>query len=65
MLQKLIYPLNQLGKVIVPIEPHQDSQLVELKPRTDFSGVDAKIISQYELNELEPYGPNATGRSDL
>lgn len=55
--------LNQMGKVVVPTEIEQDELLEELKSRADFNGAEATIVSQNELNELEPYACSATGRA--
>jgi len=55
--------LNQMGKVVVPSEIHHDKLLEELKSRADFNGAEATIISQNELNELEPYARSATERA--
>ena len=55
--------LNQMGKVVVPSETHHDDLLEELKSRADFNGAEATIVTQEELNELEPYARSATGRA--
>ncbi|WP_013321658.1 L-2-hydroxyglutarate oxidase [Gloeothece verrucosa] len=56
-------PIAQIGKVILPITPADDSQLDLLYDRAQSNGVRAEIIDQQQLKTLEPLAYTITGRA--
>jgi L-2-hydroxyglutarate oxidase LhgO len=56
-------PLKRSGKVILPVEKDQDSQIEILLSRATANGATAYIIGQDELTKIEPFAVSCTGRA--
>ena len=56
-------PTNRMGKVIVPTECDQDSQVDLLYKRGVKNGAELQIIDAKELKEIEPEAATASGRA--
>jgi L-2-hydroxyglutarate oxidase LhgO len=56
-------PLQRSGKVILPVEKDQDSQIEILMSRAAANGAVAYVIQQDELSKIEPYAVSCTGRA--
>jgi (S)-2-hydroxyglutarate dehydrogenase len=56
-------PLKRSGKVILPVEKDQDSQIEVLLSRATANGARAFVIGQDELTKIEPFAVSCTGRA--
>jgi L-2-hydroxyglutarate oxidase LhgO len=56
-------PLQRSGKVILPVEKDQDSQIEILMSRAAANGARAYVIQQDELSRIEPFAVSCTGRA--
>jgi (S)-2-hydroxyglutarate dehydrogenase len=56
-------PLKRSGKVILPVEKDQDSQIEILLSRATANGARAYVIDQDELSKIEPFAVSCTGRA--
>src|SRR6185436_12958466 len=56
-------PLKRSGKVILPVEKDQDSQIEILLSRATANGARAYVIAQDELTKIEPFAVSCTGRA--
>lgn len=56
-------PLKRLGKVLVATNVEDDPQIDLLAKRAAANGVDAELINEAGLKELEPEARSATGRA--
>lgn len=56
-------PIQQLGKVILPILPQDDVQLDLLLSRARSNGAKAELIDQQSLQQIEPHAVSCTGKA--
>jgi (S)-2-hydroxyglutarate dehydrogenase len=56
-------PLNRIGKVLLPVNPEDGSQLDLLQERAKANGVVTERLDRKALKELEPEAESATGEA--
>lgn len=56
-------PLNRIGKVLLPVNPEDNTQLNLLEDRAKANGVVAERLDRQSLKELEPEAESATGEA--